>query len=707
MESSPLFPANQRDNLLQSFEQQIKSTAEEQDLNQDRAFIHVALDVLGYDFDPTEVTDGKGDFGIDFIEVEENRASVFQFKSQEFSDRISSEFVAGPTYLSDLRRISDLLKNLDNPPKEANTKVRTGLKALRAAVDRYTKANTSSEPYQVDIYFVVMASSLTSQAQDEFSRFQSANRVTWGDAVIALNYYPVTLDDLLAEKWRESNSDWRTSSGTKDEHISLGVSGETIETSKSVVFFTKAKGLIEAFDKFGYQIFEPNVRCELKRSRVNEAIRASVKSSRGRKEFKHLNNGITLICASFQKRKEQSEIKVRQPGVINGLQTVKSLHDAYDELTAEERAHFDKTCDVLVRLHFRDAVADYRELVKSTNNQNPMQPRNLRSNDPEQLNYEKLFADIGWFFERKEGAWQAYRSDHSLWGSLRGHKASSFRSANSSVSRNIDNLDLSQAWISFVGFSDQAIHNKREIFVDDRYYDLVFRKRIAKHGYDYDFKFLDASVREDASDQAPSHYMLLVAVLAHEAANHLTPSRRQNRDDAIKRLKADKLKKEDQDAKLSEDSVYTKGLVLAGAKYLFPEFCGLLLFRALGKEMHTIGPKLVATKSMKSMVAERSFETIRKAIETEEFEDGDFFAIAWALYNFCLEQIIGLPSWRQQFEQAAVRSRFNYSEFNRRELYKQLEALDKVYQKRPFPAPWSQGFEERKGIFAYFKKALT
>ena len=219
MESSPLFPANQRDNLLQSFEQQIKGTAEEQDLSQDRAFIHVALDVLGYDFDPSEVTDGKGDFGIDFVEVEENRASVFQFKSQEFSDRISSEFVAGPAYLSDLRRISDLLKNLDNPPKEANTKVRTGLKALRAAIDRYTKANTSSEPYQVDIYFVVMASALSSQAQDEFSRFQSANRVTWGDAVIALNYYPVTLDDLLAEKWRESNSDWRTSSGTKDEHI--------------------------------------------------------------------------------------------------------------------------------------------------------------------------------------------------------------------------------------------------------------------------------------------------------------------------------------------------------------------------------------------------------------------------------------------------------------------------------------------------------
>src|SRR6266536_3323837 len=58
----------------------------------------------------------------------------------------------------------------------------------------------------------------------------------------------------------------------------------------------------------------------------------------------------------------------------------------------------------------REAVADYKELVKSTNNQNPMQPRNLRSNDPEQVYYETLFADLNWFYERKEGAWKAYQS---------------------------------------------------------------------------------------------------------------------------------------------------------------------------------------------------------------------------------------------------------------------------------------------------------
>jgi hypothetical protein len=706
MPSGHLFPPGQKTNLLQSIEEQIRNRIEEEDVAPDRGFIHVALDILGNDFDPSDITDGRGDYGIDFITIEEHRATIYQFKSQEFETHIEYDYKAQPTHLTDLVRIQTLLQDLDHVPKQANAKVQASLKELRGAIERHGKAPDAFEhPYVIDIYFVVMAASLTAQAQEEFDKIQKTQLIKWGGYEISLRYYPVTLDDLMAEKWRESNADWRTSEGKKEEFVTLSVSGEMIDYPKSVVFFTKAIDLVRAYDTFGYQIFEPNVRCELKRSRVNEAIRASINSNRGRKEFKHLNNGITFICASYQKRKDAQLIRIRQPAVINGLQTVKSIHDSYDDLSAADRAHFEANCDVLVRLHTRDAVADYRELVKSTNNQNPMQPRNLRSNDPEQLDYERLFANIGWFYERKEGAWQAYRSDHSLWGSLRGYKADSFKSSNQI--RNVDNLELSQAWLSFIGYSDQAIHNKKEIFVDDRYYDLVFRKRIAKHGYDYGFRFLEPAVRDDAEEQAPSYYMLLISFLAREIADVLILSHRQNRDEAVKRLKLERLTKEDQDAKLSEDSVYTKGLVLAGAKYLFAEFCGLVLFRSLGKEIHQIGPKLCATKSMRPIVKDRDFSQLKRSISVEEFEPGDFFAIAWALYNFCLEQIIGLPAWRQQFQQAAVRSRFNYSEFNRTELIKQVESLDKVYQKRAFPASWSQGFEESKGIFAHFKASLT
>jgi hypothetical protein len=353
MPSGHLFPPAQKNNLLQSIEEQIRNRIEEEDIPPDRAFIHVALDILGNDFDPFDITDGRGDYGIDFISVEEHRATIYQFKSQEFETHIQDDYKAPPTHLTDLSRIQSLLRDLDHVPKEANAKVQANLKELRAAIERHGKApDALEEPYVIDIYFVVMAASLTAQAQEEFHKIQNIGLVEWGGYKICLRYYPVTLDDLIAEKWRESNADWRTSDGKKDEFVTLSVSGGMIDYPKSVVFFTKAIDLVRAFDTFGYQIFEPNVRCELKRSRVNEAIRASINSSRGRKEFKHLNNGITLICASYQKRKDA--VRISQPGVINGLQTVKSIHDSYDDLTATDRSHFEATCDVLVRLHTRD-----------------------------------------------------------------------------------------------------------------------------------------------------------------------------------------------------------------------------------------------------------------------------------------------------------------------------------------------------------------
>jgi hypothetical protein len=58
-----LYPVAQRHNLLQAVRQQIADEAEEQDVTQDRAFIHVALDVLGYQFEPISISDGSRKVG--------------------------------------------------------------------------------------------------------------------------------------------------------------------------------------------------------------------------------------------------------------------------------------------------------------------------------------------------------------------------------------------------------------------------------------------------------------------------------------------------------------------------------------------------------------------------------------------------------------------------------------------------------------------
>ena len=109
---------------------------------------------------------------------------------------------------------------------------------------------------------------------------------------------------------------------------------------------------------------------------------------------------------------------------------------------------------------------------------------------------------------------------------------------------------------------------------------------------------------------------------------------------------------------------------------------------------------------MKPVFLNCDFLPLRKVIEAGEFDKQDVIAVLWGLYNYCLENIIGQTTWRQQFDQAAVRSRFNYSEYNRKSVFAQMENLDRVYQKRAIPQPWSEGIEKSKGIFEYVAKAF-
>ncbi len=180
MPETALFPIAQKANLLQSIEEQLRSRIEEEDITSDRAFIHVALDVLGNDFDPSDISDGRGDYGIDFIDVEEHRASIYQFKSQEFNGSIKYDFKAPPSLLGDLSRIKSVLHDLDQIPKEANSRVQAALKKLRAAIERHNKSSsTDLELYAIDVYFVVMACMLTDQAEEEFKKIaRSSGEIT-------------------------------------------------------------------------------------------------------------------------------------------------------------------------------------------------------------------------------------------------------------------------------------------------------------------------------------------------------------------------------------------------------------------------------------------------------------------------------------------------------------------------------------------------
>jgi hypothetical protein len=720
-----VFPQAQRENFLKLLEKDLAKTQDEETISADESFLRVCLEYLGFDVDHGYLTDGKSDHGFDFVEVTEREATIFQAKSFEFDGVIESQRIIGGDYLTDLRQILDVCKDLEKLPSKANAKLKEALQALRTEIGRALIArkqatspaandtNGADEPiYTISIRLVVLAKGFTPQAENELSAIENTDHFLFGGARVRVSIYPYFIDDLLEENWRRQNTKWRDKGGKEKNQIDLTVVGDVIRDRKSLVFFTRANDLVRAYEDLGYQIFEPNVRAEIRESAVNKEIRKTITTPKGRSEFKHLNNGITIICKGVTTKGSKNSptgFSARYPGIVNGLQTVKSLYDGFSSLeTPEAQQDFVENCHVLCRLHEEGAVKQIANLIKATNNQNPMRPRNLRSNDPEQIAYERMFADLGWFYERKEGAWRAFRDDPDRWPGMAGKGKSAFITP-SGKERRVDNDNLAQAWLAFIGFATEAINEKRSIFQDDDYYNLIFLTRTIKHGFDYDFKPKNEKLNSEAVNRSPSAAAFLLSFLCRESADCLVPSRSENRLLALKRhgIDPEDTSKDEQDKTLDQDEVYIKGRLVRGMLTLFGEFVGFILFRSLGEGLHDKAIKVLNSGSLKAAFKDLKFETMRENWTNDKIPANDLILMYFGAFDHCATALIMDGSWMRGYNDAPVKNKYIYSIRTRQHLLNELLELDKKVARTEHTRAWADGFNSAKGVFAFTKAILS
>jgi hypothetical protein len=179
---------------------------------------------------------------------------------------------------------------------------------------------------------VALAHKLSAQAQEEFEKLSAKTELDLGEILIGVRFQLKLVDELISERWRKENEQWKDRSGKKREKVRLTIcDNQVLRPGPSYVFFTRAIDLVRAYEDFGYQIFEPNVRAEIHNSPVNKEIKRSVSSRKGRIEFRHLNNGITIIADSIHgvgPKDKLSAIDVVQPGIVNGFIVLDSPLDA-------------------------------------------------------------------------------------------------------------------------------------------------------------------------------------------------------------------------------------------------------------------------------------------------------------------------------------------------------------------------------------------
>lgn len=159
------------------------------------------------------------------------------------------------------------------------------------------------------------------------------------------------------------------------------------------------------FSEHGNRLLERNVRryLGLSNNRVNSDIYATLLDKNRADKFYFYNNGITVVCDKFDYNALQSEdykVRVTNMQIINGGQTCKTIYEAIEKNGLK---NVGSAACVMIRI-YQLAESDaniVNEITYATNNQNPVDLRDLHSNDNIQKILECGLNELGYIYKRQ------------------------------------------------------------------------------------------------------------------------------------------------------------------------------------------------------------------------------------------------------------------------------------------------------------------
>jgi hypothetical protein len=383
------------DQRLNALQQQIADQAKEElNINPGEklkalSFVYLAVKTV-LDLPDDEVfdclTEGGQDFGVDAIHFTEEQdaeftVTIFQGKYKNnlsgeanFPESGVQSLINAIRYLFDPSTILDNINHrLSIKVEEIRSLIRDGyIPQIRAiACNNGQKWNAAAEE-------VITA-----------ARF--------GDQV---NWEYINHDQLIAML-----------QATKSVDDTLQLTGEAIvedlNFSRVMVARIAVTEIAALIDRHGERLLERNIRryLGLKGNRVNESIRDTLQGNQA-SNFYFYNNGIILTCQKFSYNALQNnnyQVKVENLQIINGGQTCLTIAKT---LKQPQQQIFDNAKDAYVLIRIYELPSDNEDFVQqithATNNQNPVDLKDLRSNDDLQRQLEVDIAQLGFHYRRKK-----------------------------------------------------------------------------------------------------------------------------------------------------------------------------------------------------------------------------------------------------------------------------------------------------------------
>lgn len=146
-------------------------------------------------------------------------------------------------------------------------------------------------------------------------------------------------------------------------------------------------------------LFDSNVRHYLKSTPVNTSIAKSL-AEPSAADFWWLNNGVTILGSSVSLNDDT--LTIRDPQIVNGLQTSIEVARHFEGGGARPDARA-----LLVKTITVDADDIRDQIIRATNNQNPVSTAMLRATDDFQRTIEAYFSSKGLYYDRRKGYWSS------------------------------------------------------------------------------------------------------------------------------------------------------------------------------------------------------------------------------------------------------------------------------------------------------------
>ena len=203
------------------------------------------------------------------------------------------------------------------------------------------------------------------------------------------------------------------------DNVNYGLN-QAIEAKYALVPVTNIYAMKKEADVSGYLLFDENIRDYLGATgSVNKKILKTLNDEDDRKSFFFYNNGITIITDSITKSSTAASkgLRVKNPKIVNGCQTVNSIYEALDGYAEGSLEDEFKYTYVMVKvLEIPSNDSDMEELkkriVEYTNSQNAIDQKTFEALESNYLRIQTEFKRHGFLIGIKQSDEYTFKQEY-------------------------------------------------------------------------------------------------------------------------------------------------------------------------------------------------------------------------------------------------------------------------------------------------------